>query len=333
MNNLAMLSGNQASPLVPSRLSFLIALPPLFRDAHPIERVSLCFAAWQQLSSVLPFFNYWFPRAWERRVSSSSHIQCSFIFRLCQLQGGKEGLRKLVASAFAMWARVAAQSKEGGGGSIVRPGAKEKEGGLPAEIDVYCSDFKAGKQVMAIRSRFYNPCNAATESSMNSRTRGFVCDYFSSSCSCSSAILRARVRPCVIFVPQVARIVTEHWGKDESVTHVNLRFTEFLRERSLGVWLATPWPRPFLTSQPDSAPGFTRNSCMLQTLELAGLVSPDHRVVPPLVQASVEHGGFDGCGRDELGQIWALDNLDGSHRLGGVESCEQVNLQHYICGD
>lgn len=34
---------------------------------------------------------------------------------------------------------------------------------------------------------------------------------------------------------QVARIVTEHWAKDEGVAHVNLRFTEFLRERSLGV--------------------------------------------------------------------------------------------------
>ena len=39
---------------------------------------------------------------------------------------------------------------------------------------------------------------------------------------------------------------------------------------------------------------------------------------------NVDYGGFDGCSFEEMQQVWSLDMMDGSHRLGGVESCEQV---------
>ena len=37
-----------------------------------------------------------------------------------------------------------------------------------------------------------------------------------------------------------------------------------------------------------------------------------------------DSGGFDGCGNREMEQIWSLDQMDGSHKLGGIESCEQT---------
>ena len=42
---------------------------------------------------------------------------------------------------------------------------------------------------------------------------------------------------------------------------------------------------------------------------------------------SVELGGFDGCSFEDLQQVYSLDLIDGSHTLGGVESCEQVDPQ------
>jgi broad specificity phosphatase PhoE len=39
---------------------------------------------------------------------------------------------------------------------------------------------------------------------------------------------------------------------------------------------------------------------------------------------SVDYGGFDACSVEDLQQVYALDYIDGSHTLGGVESCEQV---------
>jgi len=39
---------------------------------------------------------------------------------------------------------------------------------------------------------------------------------------------------------------------------------------------------------------------------------------------SVDLGGFDGCSTEDLQQVYGLDYIDGSHTLGGVESCEQV---------
>ena len=38
----------------------------------------------------------------------------------------------------------------------------------------------------------------------------------------------------------------------------------------------------------------------------------------------IDSGGFDGCSQREMEQIWSLDQMDGSHKLGGIESCEQT---------
>jgi broad specificity phosphatase PhoE len=38
----------------------------------------------------------------------------------------------------------------------------------------------------------------------------------------------------------------------------------------------------------------------------------------------IDYGGFDACSVEDLQQVYALDHIDGSHTLGGVESCEQV---------
>ena len=156
MNNLAMLSGNQATSLAPdianpSALPHSVILIQIEKDTMCVTpcHITACCA-----SSHRPFA----PTYAEAqslclpRDSMQSNIAHSIWNWKWNWQGGKEGLRKLVASAFAMWAKLAAQSKEGGGGGMMRQGAKEKEGGLPTEIDVYCSDFKAGKQVMGIQS-------------------------------------------------------------------------------------------------------------------------------------------------------------------------------------
>jgi hypothetical protein len=146
MNNLAMLSGNQATSLAPDIATTPSALPHSMMLTPHSKKVTMCVTP---LGSTEPF-------PYQRQSSiefRSLELELALTLEL-ELQGGKEGLRKLVASAFAMWAKLAAQSKEGGGGGMVRQGAKEKEGGLPTEIDVYCSDFKAGKQVMEPQSRF-----------------------------------------------------------------------------------------------------------------------------------------------------------------------------------
>ena len=69
--------------------------------------------------------------------------------------------------------------------------------------------------------------------------------------------------------------------------------------------------------------------------EMSQLLSKDETVGTVSLQYSkllrerslgpgIEHGGFDGCSLDDLQQVYSLDLIDGSHTLGGVESCEQV---------
>ena len=69
-------------------------------------------------------------------------------------QGGREAARKLKRQVLVMWAKVAAQSRQGGTAKRndkTEMTAREREMQVPSDIEVYSSDFKAAKQVTSLR--------------------------------------------------------------------------------------------------------------------------------------------------------------------------------------